>query len=142
MEEALRLSTDPKERAEIALEVAEAYAALFRWVDAVDVIERGLAELGDADQALAGRLEGKLVVCGLHDARRASRVKPVLERYGASSSAATHVETLAAQGMAMVLAGRAAEEAAIPLQSALSGAAAQIENWDTRAALLWSSHNG
>ena len=47
------LSTDPKERAEIALEVAEAYAALFRWVDAVDVIERGLAELGDADQASA-----------------------------------------------------------------------------------------
>jgi len=40
--------------------------------------------------------------------------------------------------MAMVLAGRAAEEAAIPLQSALSGAATQIENWDTRAALLWS----
>jgi len=138
MEEALRLSTDPKERAEIALEVAEAYAALFRWVDAVDAIERGLAELGDADQALAGRLEGKLVICGLHDARRASRVKPVLERYGASSSAATHVEALAARGMAMVLAGRAAEVAAIPLQSALSGAAAQIENWDTRAALLWS----
>ena len=120
-------------------QVAEAYAALFRWVDAVDVIERGLAELGDADQALAGRLEGELVVCGLHDARRASRVKPVLERYGASSSAATHVEALAARGMAMVLAGRAAEEAAIPLQSALSSAAAQIENWDTRAALLWSS---
>ncbi len=138
LEEALRLSTDPKERAEIALEVAEAYAALFRWVDAVDAIERGLAELGDADQALAGRLEGELVVCGLHDARRASHVKPVLERYGASSSAATHVEALAARGMAMVLAGRAAEEAAIPLQSALSRAAARIENWDTRAALLWS----
>jgi ATP/maltotriose-dependent transcriptional regulator MalT len=40
--------------------------------------------------------------------------------------------------MAMVLAGRPAEEAAIPLESALSRAAAQIENWDTRAALLWS----
>ena len=91
LEEALRLSADSCERAEITLEVAEAYAALFRWVDAVDVIERGLAELGDADQALAGRLEGELVVCGLHDARRASRVKPVLEHYGASSSAATHV---------------------------------------------------
>ena len=138
LEEALRLSEDPRERAEIALEVAEAYAALFRWVDAVDAIDRGLAVLGDADQALAIRLEGELVVCGLHDARRASRVKPVLERCGAPSSAATHTEALAARGMAMVLAGRPAEEAAIPLLSALSRVAAQIENWDTRAALLWS----
>src|SRR5262249_45547357 len=48
LDEALRLSADPSERAEITLEVAEAYAALFRWVDAVDAIERGLTELGDA----------------------------------------------------------------------------------------------
>jgi DNA-binding CsgD family transcriptional regulator len=138
LEEALRLSSDPRERAEITLEVAEAYAALFRWVEAVDAIERGLVELGDADQELVARMEGELVVCGLHDARRASHVKPVLERYGAPSSAATHTAALAARGMAMVLAGRPAAEAAIPLQSALSRATARIENWDTRAALLWS----
>ena len=59
------------QRAEIALEVAEAYAALFRWVEAVDVIERALAELGEVDETLAARLEGQLVICGLHDARRA-----------------------------------------------------------------------
>lgn len=138
LEEALRLSSDPRERAEITLEVAEAYAALFRWVEAVDAIERGLVELGDADQELVARMEGELVVCGLHDARRASHVKPVLERYGAPSSAATHTAALAARGMAMVLAGRPAAEAAIPLQSALSRETARIENWDTRAALLWS----
>src|SRR5579884_648204 len=73
LEEALRLAADPRERAEIALEVAEAYAALFRWVEAVDVIERAPAELGESDAALAARLEGELVVCGLHDARRAAR---------------------------------------------------------------------
>jgi DNA-binding CsgD family transcriptional regulator len=138
LKEALQLSVDPRERAEVMLEAAEAYAALFRWVDAVDAIERGLTELGDADEALASRLENELVICGLHDARRASRVKPVLERCGAPSSAATRPEALAARGMAMVLAGRPAEEAAIPLELALSRAAAQIENWDTRAALLWS----
>jgi DNA-binding CsgD family transcriptional regulator len=138
LEEALQLSADPRQRAEITLEVAEAYAALFRWVDAVDAIERGLAELGDADQELALRLEGELVVCGLHDARRASRVKPVLERCGAPSSATTHTEALVARGMAMVLAGRPAEETAAPLESALSRAALQAGNWDTRAALLWS----
>jgi tetratricopeptide (TPR) repeat protein len=138
LEEALRLSPDPKERAEITLEIAEAFAALFRWVEAVDAIERGLVDLGDADQALTARLEGELVISGLHDARRASRVKPVLERHGAPSSAPTHTAALVARGMAMVLAGRPAAEAAIPLQSALARATERIENWDTHAALLWT----
>ncbi|RDJ93278.1 AcrB/AcrD/AcrF family protein, partial [Lacticaseibacillus rhamnosus] len=80
LEEALRVAAGPRARAEIALEVAEAYAALFRWVDAVDVIERALAELGPAEAGLAARLEGELVVCGLHDARRATRGAPVLAR--------------------------------------------------------------
>ena len=139
LEEALRLAADPRERAEIALEVAEAYAALFRWVEAVDAIERALVELGEADEALAARLEGELVVCGLHDARRASRVAPVLERLSARSLAGSAAEALAvARGMAMVLAGRRAEQAAAPLEEALSHAEARAENWDTRAALLWS----
>jgi DNA-binding CsgD family transcriptional regulator/tetratricopeptide (TPR) repeat protein len=139
LEQALPLAADPRERAAIALEVAEAYAALFRWVDAVDVIERALAELGDTDEALAARLEGELVVCGLHDARRASRVAPVLERLSSRPLAGSSAEALAvAQGMAMVLAGRPADEAAPPLEEALARAATRAENWDTRAALLWS----
>ncbi|HZZ21984.1 MAG TPA: AAA family ATPase [Roseiarcus sp.] len=138
LKEALRLAANPRERAEIALEVAEAYAALFRWVDAVDAAERGLAELGEVDEALTARLEGELVICGLHDARRASSVKTVLERQGSSSSPATHSAALAARGMAMVLAGRPAEEAAVPLESALSRIAGHVENWDKCAALLWS----
>jgi DNA-binding NarL/FixJ family response regulator len=138
LEEALRLTIDPRERAEITLEVAEAYSALFRWVDAVDAIERGLAELGEVDRGLTTRLEGKLVVCGLHDARRAFHVKPVLERYGARSFPTIHAEALAARGMAMVLAGRPADEVAIPLESALSLSRAQAENWDTSAAVMWS----
>ena len=138
LEEALRLAADPRERAVIALEVAEAHAALFRWADAVDAIERGLAELGEVDEALAARLESELVVCGLHDARRASRVKTVLDRFSAPSLAINHTEALAARGMAMVLAGRPAEEAAVLLESALYRAAAPVENWDTCAALMWS----
>ena len=139
LEDALRRTSDPRERAEIALEVGEAYAALFRWVDAVDVIERALQELGDADEALAGRLEGELVVCGLHDARRAARVGPVRERLSSRSPAGSGAEALAvARGMAMVLAGRSAHEAAAPLEEALSRADARADDWDTRAALLWS----
>jgi DNA-binding CsgD family transcriptional regulator len=139
LEEALQLCGDPRERAQIALEVAETYASLFRWVDAVDVIERALAELGDADAVLAARLEGELVVCGLHDARRAGRVGSVLERLSARSSTGSAFEALAvARGMGMVLAGRPAEDAAAPLEQALARASTAAENWDTRAALLWS----
>jgi DNA-binding CsgD family transcriptional regulator len=139
LEEALRLAGDPRERAEIAVEVAEAYAGLFRWVEAVDVIERALAELGEVDEDLAARLEGELVVCGVHDARRASRVAPVLERLATRSLPGSAVEALAvATGMSTLLAGRPVDEAAAPLEHALSRAAPGAENWDTRAALLWS----
>jgi DNA-binding CsgD family transcriptional regulator len=138
LREVLELAADARERAETALEIAEAHAALFRWVDAVDVIERALADLGASDEGLSARLEAELVVCALHDARRASCVKPVLERHGGRSSAGVHVGSLVARGMAMVLAGRPAEEAAAPLESALSRAAGEVSNWDTRAALLWS----
>jgi len=137
LEEALRLVTDRRERAGIALEVAEAYAALFRWVDAVDVIERALAEPGGADEMLTARLEGELVVCGLHDARRAPQVMPVLARLG-SRSLAAHSEPLAvARAMTMLLAGHPADQVAGPLEEALARAGPRAESWDTRAALLW-----
>lgn len=139
LEEAMSSTGDPRKRAEIALEVAETYAGLFRWVDAVDVIERALAELGDADAALAGRLEGELVVCGLHDARRASHVPGVLRRVSSRPLAGAAAEAVAvATGLAMVLAGRRAAEAGVLLEDALTKASPRAENWDTRAALLWT----
>jgi DNA-binding CsgD family transcriptional regulator len=161
LDEALRVAGDPRVRAEIALEVAEAYAALFRWVDAVDVIERALAELGPAEAELAARLEGELVVCGLHDARRAPRVAPVLARLNSAHPGrhlAAAIETAAsepatsepaasepvavAQAMAMLLAGRPAGQVAAPLErmlleEALTCSGPEAGNWDTRAALLW-----
>ena len=136
LEEALRAAAGPRERAGIALEVAEAYAALFRWVDAVDVIEQALAELGAADRELAARLEGELVVCGLHDARRAAKVAPVLARLASRRPEAASEPVAVAQAMAMLLAGRAAQVAAL-LDGTLQRAGPAVENWDTRAALLW-----
>ena len=136
LEEALMATADPRERAAVALEAAEAYAALFRWADAVDVIERALAELNGADQELAARLEGELVVCGLHDARRADRVAPVLARLGSRVSQASEPHAVA-QGMRMLLAGRPAGQIAALLEQALEAAGPEAENWDTRAALLW-----
>ena len=137
LEEALRAAASPQERAEIALEVAEGYAALFQWMNAVDVIERALAEIGETDPQLAARLEGELVVCGLHDARRAARVMPVLARLGSRRRAAASEPVAVAQAMAMLLAGRPAGQVAALLEETLQRAGPGVENWDTRAALLW-----
>lgn len=76
LEEALQLTGDPHQRAEIGLELAEAHANLYRWAQAVDVCERALADLGERDPALAARIEAELVVCGLRDARRVSQGAP------------------------------------------------------------------
>jgi len=137
LEEALRLAASPRERAGIALEVAEAYAALFRWADAVDVIERALADLGDADPQLAAGLEGELTVCGLHDARGADRVAPVLARLGSSSPGSVGEPFAVAQAMTMLLTGRPASHIAALLERTLERADPATANWDTRAALLW-----
>jgi len=137
LEEALRLAASPAERAGIALEVAEAYAALFRWVDAVDVIERALAELGDANPQVTARLEGELVVSGLHDARRAGRVAPVLARLASRPLEAASEPAAVSQAMTMLLTGRPASQIAALLEGALARAGPGAENWDTRAALLW-----
>jgi len=137
LEEAMRVADGPRQRAEIALEVAEAYAALFRWVDAVDVIEGALGELAETDRELAGRLEGELVVCGLHDARRAQRVAPVLARLRSRRLPAVSEPLAVAQAMALLLAGRPAGQIAGLLEETLRRAGPDAENWDTRAALLW-----
>ena len=137
LEEALQLVAGQRERAEVALEIAETYAALFRWVNAVDVLERALAELGEADRGLAARLEGELVVCGLHDARRAGRVAPVLARLGSRRLEAGGEALTVAQAMTMLLMGRPSDQIAGLLEEALARAGPEVENWDTRAALLW-----
>ena len=139
LEEALALTSDPRSRAEIAHEVALAYAALFRWVEAVDVTDRALAELGDRDPALASRLEAELVVAGMHDARRASRVAPVIDRLTARIASPDTAEPLAvARGMASLLTSQPSAEVADALDDALLVAEPAARNWDTRAALLWT----
>ena len=139
LQEALRRTTGRRERAEISMEMAQSYAALFRWVDAVDVIERALSELGDTEGDLAGQLEGELVVAGLHDARRASHVFPALDRLAARTPDGAEAEALAVgRGMAAVLSGASRAHAAPILERALEAAERPVQNWDTRAALMWS----
>ena len=87
LEEALALTDDPRQRAAIAHEVARTYAALFRWAEAADVTSRALTELGDRDPELSAQLEAELAVAGMHDARRAALVAPVIGRLTARPGA-------------------------------------------------------
>ena len=139
--EALARTSDPRERAGIAHELARTYAALFRWVEAVDTTDRALAELGDRDPALAARLEAELAVAGMHDARRAARVVAVMERLRARRpppDPGTAEALAVARAMAGVLTGQLTAEAAGSLDDALRAAEPAAANWDTRAALLWT----
>jgi len=139
LEQALSLTSDPRERAEIALELANVYAELFRAVEAVDLLEQALGELGDADEALAARLEGALVIAGLYDPRRVSRVAPVLERLASRPVAGAAAEAFAvARALAMALGGRPVGEVAPLLERALVRAEPRAENWTTRGMLLWT----
>jgi DNA-binding CsgD family transcriptional regulator len=138
LEMALARTGDARARAAIAVEVARAHAALFRWADAVDVIERALAELGGIDPVLADQLTGELVVAGLHDARRAARVGPALRRLDARPAYPGSGEAVAvARGMTALLAGRSADDVAAPLLEVLSRGPGAMDNWDSRAASLW-----
>ena len=137
--EALALTSDPVERAAITHELARTYAAMFRWVEAVDATDRALAELGDRDPALAARLEAELAVAGMHDARRASRVLAVMDRLTARRPSPDTAEAIAvARGMAGVLTGQPVAELAGALDDALRAAAPVAADWNTRAALLWT----
>jgi DNA-binding CsgD family transcriptional regulator len=138
LKEALEKTSDRRERAEIAIEMAESYTALFRWLDAVDVIEQALHELGDVDPELASRLDSELVVAGWHDARGAPHVLPALDRLAARQPGAPAAAALVVgRGMAAVLRGTPAAEVGPLLEEALLPSRL-VENWDTRAALMWS----
>ena len=139
VEEALSLTADQRARAAIAHEVAQTYAALFRWVEAVDVTDRALVEIGDRDAALSALLEAELVVDGMHDARRAHRVAPMMARLLARGPSATTAEALSvARGMVSVLTSDPNVEAVSALEAALVRRDSPTPNWDTRAALLWT----
>jgi DNA-binding CsgD family transcriptional regulator len=136
LQEALAITADKARRAQLASELAQAHAALFRWTDAVEVLENAL---GHTHGAVTVQLESQLVAVGLQDARTARRTLRVMERLSRRQLSETPATALAvAQGMVAILTGRPANEAVRPLQAALAGASANGESWDMRAALLWS----
>jgi DNA-binding CsgD family transcriptional regulator len=138
LEEAVAISEN-RMRAELALELAQTYATLFRWVDAVRVLERALESLDDAHRSIAAHLQSQLVVAGLQDARVAPRALQMMKRMSRRRLSGTPAVALSvAQGMVAIMTGQPAEEAALPLRRALADTGAQVENWDMQAALWWS----
>jgi DNA-binding CsgD family transcriptional regulator len=138
-EDAMRLAEDPRARAAIGLELAQAHANLFHWVDAVDVCQQALAELGDRDPDLAAQLRAELVVCGLRDSRRAAQALPVLDQIATHRLEGSQAEAYAVARAiyAFWMAGQTAEQVAPPLWTAFDRAGPRTENWDARAPGLW-----
>jgi DNA-binding CsgD family transcriptional regulator len=138
LEEALAIA-EKQVHAEVASELAQTYATLFRWTDAVRVLDRTLQSLGETHRSIAAHLEGQLVAAGLQDARVAPRALQVLKglsRRRLSGKAAVALDV--AQGMVAIMTGQPADDAALPLERALAAIGVQIENWDMQAALWWS----
>lgn len=138
--EARDLTEDRRQRAEIGLQLARAQANLFHWVEAVDVSESTLAELGDQDPDLRAELEAEVVVAGLRVARRAPLVPPALERLaGHQHSGAAMVDYLLAQGMVRFwIEGRPAADVRAPLEQAFTSPSSVTKNWDTRGPAIWA----
>src|SRR5262249_47902325 len=142
LEEAMVLTEDRVLRAEVAAELAQSYATLFRWTDAVDVLEGALATLGDGHESLATRLRSQLIAAGLQDGRAAGRAVREVRRLSRRRLAGGPPVTPAlARGLPAVLTRRAPDRgpgAAGPLEAALAADELASESWDTRAALWWS----
>jgi ATP/maltotriose-dependent transcriptional regulator MalT len=137
LEEAVAI-TEGSQQAEVVSELAQTYATLFRWVDAVHVLERALDSVGKIHQPLAEHLQSQLVAAGLQDARAAARALQAMKymsRRRLSGSSATSLAV--ARGMVAIFTGQPADAAARLLERALTSMGAPIENWDTLAALWW-----
>lgn len=137
LEEAMGITSDAALLAELASELARAHAELFRWTESVAVLKRALSTLRDAPEGITISLQGQLLVAALQDARTAPGGLQLLEQLSRRRSRGSVAVALAvAQGMVSIMTGRPADEAARPLERALS-TSRQAEDWDTQAALWW-----
>jgi hypothetical protein len=137
LEEAKR-TTEGRLQAEIASELAHTYAMLFRWADAVEVLERTLSSLGKTQRSLAAHLQSQLIAAGLQDARVAPRALQAMKRLSRWRLSGLPAASLAlAEGMVAILTGQPADEAARRLERALTSMGPSNENWDALAALWW-----
>jgi DNA-binding CsgD family transcriptional regulator len=134
------LVQDPRQRAEIGLQIARAQADLFHWVEAVDVSQSTLAELGDSEPDLQAKLEAQVVAASFRVARRASLAPVALERLARHQHRSSPTaDYLLAQGMVRYwIEGRPAGDVRAPLEEAFARCGPVTENWDTRGPAAWA----
>ncbi|MBV8703550.1 MAG: AAA family ATPase, partial [Acetobacteraceae bacterium] len=125
LEQALALANAEAWR-ETASELAKAHATLFRWTDAVRVLECALASPGRVDPSAAADLESQIAAVGLQDARVAPRALRAMQRLSRRRRlpAAPAVSLAVAQGMMGILSGQPADDVARALEPALAGVVA------------------
>jgi len=139
LEEALEISEGQILRAELASQLAQAHAALFRWSDAVHVLDNTLTALRHAPAGITAMLQSQLVTAGLQDARVAPRALQVMKQLSRRRlSHAPGQALLIAQGMVAIMTGRPADETALLLETALASMGSESDDWDMQAALWWS----
>lgn len=121
LEEAMSIA-ESRLQTELASELAQSYATLFRWTDAVDVLERALKLLGTTRRSFASHLQSQLIAAGLQDARVAPRASQVMARMARCRLSGPPAVALGvAQGMVAILTGQPAGAAALLLERALAG---------------------
>jgi DNA-binding CsgD family transcriptional regulator len=124
LEEALDLTADPRERAEIALELGEALWALQRHSDAISVFDRGIAEAAETAPELVSLLEARLVAAALLDLPSAPLALGRLAALGELEGRnAPERALLGARAFAALLEGRPAEVVGALAGRALGGEA-------------------
>ncbi|HEX6388050.1 MAG TPA: AAA family ATPase, partial [Solirubrobacteraceae bacterium] len=81
LEEGLALTTDPAVKVERTIELCRGAHSTAGVVAAVDVLERQLATMSDAEPELRLRMEVEIAAIGLLDAETAPRARELLERF-------------------------------------------------------------
>jgi DNA-binding CsgD family transcriptional regulator len=138
LEEAMAIARGPSLRADLASELARAHADFFRWTESVRVLEGALTTLRELPEAITTRLQTQLLVAALQDARTAARAVQLMRRLSQRRLRGSAAVALAiGQGMVNIMTGQPAEKAALLLERAARGIGAQVEDWDTQAALWW-----
>jgi DNA-binding CsgD family transcriptional regulator len=122
LEEALQLTADPRERAEIALELGEALWASQRHVDGIAVFDRAIAEAAEAAPELVLALEGRLLAAAVLDL---ASTPLALRRLAALHDLEGRTEPeralLGVRALAALLEGKPADAVAALAQRALGG---------------------
>lgn len=122
LEQARGLTADPRERAQIALEIGEALWALQQHGDAISVFDRAIAQAAETASDLVSLLEARLAAAALLDLESAPLALDRLAALGEiEGRSAPERALLGARALAALLEGKPADVVAALATRALGG---------------------